>query len=64
MGHAPTLLSQLTAIETEISKIDGELAEVSTPHKLDVTLAELRKFVSEKALDLRSVHRADITTVR
>jgi site-specific DNA recombinase len=64
IGHSPTLLSQLAAIETEISKIDGELAEINTPHKLDVTIAELRKFVSEKALDLRSVLRADVAVAR
>ena len=53
MGHSPTLLSQLATMETQIARIDQDLAEINTPRDLEVTMADLRKFVTEKALDLQ-----------
>jgi site-specific DNA recombinase len=64
MGHSPTLLSQLATVETQISRIDQDLAEINAPHDLEITMADLRKFVSEKALDLQAVLRADVTAAR
>jgi hypothetical protein len=42
-------------VETQISAIDQDLAEINTPHDLEITMADLRKFVSERALDLQTV---------
>ena len=64
MGHSPTLLSQLATVETQIARIDQDLAEINTPRDLEVTMADLRKFVAEKALDLQAVLRADVTEAR
>ena len=64
MGHSPTLLSQLATVETQIARIDQDLAEINTPRDLEVTMADLRKFVAEKALDLQGVLRADVTAAR
>jgi site-specific DNA recombinase len=64
MGHSPTLLSQLATVETQIARIDQDLAEINTPRDLEVTMADLRKFVAEKALDLQGVLRADVSSAR
>jgi site-specific DNA recombinase len=54
MGHSATLLQQLAMIESEIGRIDEQLALANQPLDLAFSLESVRDFVSEKVLDLRS----------
>jgi DNA invertase Pin-like site-specific DNA recombinase len=54
MGHSVTLLQQLAMIESEIERIDEQLAVANQPLDLAFSLESVRDFVSEKAFDLRT----------
>jgi len=59
MGHSATLLHQLAGIESEIERIDEQLAMANQPLDLAFSLELIRDFVSEKALDFRMAFDAE-----
>jgi site-specific DNA recombinase len=64
MGHSPSLLTQLGAIEGEIAKIDDQISSLNQPQELGVSYDDLSKFFYEKASELREALRADVETAR
>ncbi len=64
MGHSPSLLSQLSLVESEIEKIDNRLAVTNKPQDATVSIKELREFAARKAFDLTAVLRSDVPTAR
>ena len=64
MGHSPTLLAQLSLVESEIEKLDCRLNANNKPQQLSVGIQELQEFVTKKAFDLTAVLRSDAATAR
>jgi len=64
MGHSPTLLAQLSAVERDIERIDEKIAQTNTPKDLSLSMQRLREFVTEKTLDLQSVLKGDVAAAR
>jgi hypothetical protein len=55
MGHSPSLLAELRAIDAEIVRIDESFTVLNHPQDTSATVQELQEFFREKAQDLRSV---------
>jgi chromosome segregation ATPase len=64
MGHSPTLLAQLSAVERDIEGIDQKIAQTNTPKDLSLSMQRLGEFVTEKTLDLQSVLKGDVAVAR
>lgn len=63
-GHSPSLLAHLAAIEAELAKLNDRLAAMNLPDDLSASLDDLRQFLNEKALELRTILLADVETAR
>jgi hypothetical protein len=57
-------LAQLAIIEAEIAKTDDQLSSLNQPRELSASLEDLQRFFCEKALELRTVLRADVDIAR
>lgn len=64
MGHSPSLLAELRAIDAEIVHIDESFTVLNHPQDTSATVQELQEFFREKAQDLRSVLRTDVDVAR
>jgi site-specific DNA recombinase len=54
MGHSTTLLQQLAGIESEIEKIDEQLALANQPLDIAFSIEAIRDFVLQKGLDFKA----------
>lgn len=57
MGHSPSLLAQLATIETEISDLDGRIAEMNQPQDIVESLDGLREMLHERAVEVARLLR-------
>jgi hypothetical protein len=64
IGHSPSLLAQLAVIELKLQKTDDQLSSLNQPWELSASLEDLQRFFCEKALELRTVLRADVDIAR
>src|SRR6266700_5182177 len=64
MGHSPSLLAQLSVVESEIERIDKQAVQPDRPKRFALSIQDLREFVARKAFDLTSVLRSDVPTAR
>jgi site-specific DNA recombinase len=62
-GHSPVLLSAIASREAEIKEINEKLLSAQ-PGSLDTELTNIRRFVSEKLLDLRRLLYVDVAVAR
>ena len=63
-GPLESLLGQLSGLEREIAQIDERLNEINNPLDLAATIDEVRRFVTAKMTDLKTILRADAITAR
>lgn len=64
IGHSPSLLAQLSSIETEIAKLDDRLAEMNQPRDLAVSMEELREVLYERVAEIGALLRGDVEVAR
>jgi site-specific DNA recombinase len=64
IGHSPSLLAQLAAIETEIAKLDDRLTEMNQPRDIAVSLEDLREVLHERAAEIGALLRGDVEVAR
>jgi len=62
-GHSPALLAQLSSIESELAHVERRI-DARKPVDLNVTVAEMRDFVSQKMSQLRDLLRNDPGTLK
>jgi site-specific DNA recombinase len=64
MGHSPTLLTQLSSVESEIAGLDNRIRQVNSPKQFSVSIKEMKDFIARKVLDLTAVLRSDVPAAR
>jgi site-specific DNA recombinase len=64
MGHSPSLLTQLSSIESEIAKVDDLIAEKSQLNDSVLSVEDLKKFFVQKATAFSEVLRGDVGTAK